>query len=562
MLSALVVRIGADLTGLDKGLARADRDVERFGRKIQPLGRSLTRIGNSASMAAGSLSRLGGVLPGVIGGTGALVASLGTASVVLGETALLTAGLTKGMRLLQSASTAVAASSAPAWLASLATPAGLAVAAIAAVAAAVAGLAFAWKKLKDSGPKTETFTLIDPFSRKMPFSEMTGDLAHTLEGVTASVTQLSGAAAEITIARDAIDAWQDALEGVRPVTDDITKRWKVAHDLIVTALQDQTKFTSGAVTELYRMLAALKEIEHAATALDRLPNFTLPRVGLTPGTHTPPEDGREVDYGISDRPSGMFGAVGRDGPRTDFAGRVGQVIQAGGGGSQMMQMVQAFASFGPMAALLPAINGALEALEPALTALLAPIVEIGRVIGSALAPIFEMLVPVLQLIADLLIRQFGPALKGITVVVSYVMEAFGWLVRGIGRLVDSLPGISAKGVINAGQAMIDAAESARRNAKAADGATDGLNKFASALSNIPRVLNVNALRHSVTGGSGAVPITRIGGPNGPPVVNNNGDIIINVSGSGDPEETANAVGRALERTRSRGGMGRLRLAVT
>ena len=282
-----------------------------------------------------------------------------------------------------------------------------------------------------------------------------------------------------------------------------------------------------------------------------------------------PAPGPSGDFGWGTMTGGMFGSIGREEkekssgfgfkPGDSMGTKISQTIQAGGGGGQTAQMVQAFAAFGPLAAILPVINGALEALEPVVTALIAPLVEIGKVIGDSVAPVLKMLVPVLQLVADLFLRQLAPVLKGITIVLSFVMEGFGWLIWGIGKLVDSLPGISAKGMIKTGEAMTEAARAARRNATATDQATDAVNSFSSALSNIPRVLNINALRHMVTGGSGAV------APN-PGSLAGNGltrtDIYITVPGAGDPTAVAEAVGRVVQRVTSRGGTSTLRVAVT
>lgn len=574
-LNALIVRIGADLTGLDRGLAKANRDVERFGKKIQPLGRSLTRIGNSASVAAGSLSRLGGVLPGVVGGTGMLVSTLGTASVVLGETTVLTAGLTKGMRLLQAASTAIAASSAPAWIASLATPAGIAVAGIVALTGAVAGLTYAWKRLSNTQKAggIKSFEIIDPSGRAMT-NDMRSESSKSLFGIQDSVAALSDANVELTLAKQAVDAWGDAVAGVRPVTTALVDQWAFARDLIVGALKDTSKFTADATSQLYRMLAALKEVARASApggAGSINVGGLLPTAKMFGQTLDPRQWlGDRMDF----RPTpmkgrGFVGAVmsgikprDHQGNEMSLGQTVGGMLGGAGGG-----LVQAFAAFGPLAAILPVISGALETLEPVITALIAPLVDIGHVIGNALAPIFKMLVPVIRLVADAIVRRLEPMLRSLTFVLSVVMEAFGWLVRGIGRLVDALPGISAKGVINAGQEMIDAARAARRNATATDKATDAVNEFAGSLSNIPRVLNLNALRHLISGGGpggdsgGSGGGSRDGGTvtptprNGPTLRDTT--ITINVYDATDPRRTAEAIGRELQNRLARGGTSRL-----
>lgn len=256
--------------------------------------------------------------------------------------------------------------------------------------------------------------------------------------------------------------------------------------------------------------------------------------------------------------------------------RVGQVLQAGGGGSEMGQMVQAFASFGPMAAILPVINGAMEKLGPAFHKLIEPLIELGGTIGEILAPVFEMLAPLVQLTAATF-KVFEPVLKMVVKGFSYLMQGLGMVVKAVGKLIDSLPFVKAKGIIRAGQEMIDAARAARRNADATDKATDAVEKFASSLSNIPRVLNVNALRHMVTGGGGGSdgggggkqwwkrrgPGMSPGGPmdTGGSVPVNVGTVNININGAGDPRQVAEEVGRVIERTGSRGGLSRLQVAL-
>ncbi|MDO8500465.1 MAG: hypothetical protein Q7S20_01320 [Gemmatimonadaceae bacterium] len=255
-----------------------------------------------------------------------------------------------------------------------------------------------------------------------------------------------------------------------------------------------------------------------------------------------------------------------------FGMKIGRVIQAGAGNSEMGQMIQATAEFGKFAILLPIISGAMETLAPAFSALLEPLKMVGRVIG-------DMLVPPIKMVADLLSAALAPALKilagvvrVISVAFSFVSEAIGWMILGIGKLIDSLPFVSAKGMINMGQSMIDAARAARRNTDATDDATDAVTKFASALSNIPRVLNINALRHMVTGagggdsgsgGGGSVGGSGGGGGGGKgdQILYSYDTINITVPGAGDPERVAEAVGRVIERKRARGGMSRLALAV-
>jgi hypothetical protein len=159
---------------------------------------------------------------------------------------------------------------------------------------------------------------------------------------------------------------------------------------------------------------------------------------------------------------------------------------------------------------------------------------------------------------------------------SYFYEGVGWLVRAIGKAVNwLLPGNPANGLVKAGEGMMDAAKAARENASATETATDAVNDFAAALSNVPRVLNINALRNrtasgsaptggpttgggATTGGGGDDP--RVGGGDG--IYNRAmafyGDI--HVHGVEDVADMLEKIGRATGRTVARGGTSRLAIA--
>jgi hypothetical protein len=115
-------------------------------------------------------------------------------------------------------------------------------------------------------------------------------------------------------------------------------------------------------------------------------------------------------------------------------------------------------------------------------------------------------------------------------------------------------------VIETGQAMIDAAKAARKNADATDAATGAVQTFAGALSNIPRVLNINLLRHLLGGTSGTAGASSSRGT-GSGGFYNHGTINITVPGAGDPNAVAERVAQSVMRTRARGGVSRLAVAV-
>ncbi|HEX6924356.1 MAG TPA: tape measure protein [Longimicrobiaceae bacterium] len=163
-------------------------------------------------------------------------------------------------------------------------------------------------------------------------------------------------------------------------------------------------------------------------------------------------------------------------------------------GTQIMGLV---AKFGPLAAvaaaLKPAFEGLMEVLRPVLDTLAEPLKIIGQLIGSQLAPTLKLLAPPLRLLAK---------------IASYVSEAFGLLVRAVGKAIDALPFVSAKGIINAGQEMIDAARSARRaledTSEGVEDMGEAVDAFTESVTNQARIVNLNLLRlrASNAGGGG------------------------------------------------------------
>ena len=204
--------------------------------------------------------------------------------------------------------------------------------------------------------------------------------------------------------------------------------------------------------------------------------------------------------------------------------------------------------FGPLAAaaavLAPVFQGLRDALGPVITALAEPLRVFGQLIGSLIVPVLSLLVPPLRLLA---------------IAVSYVVEAFGWLIRSVGKLVDALPFISGKGIIKAGQDMMDGAREARR---AMGGAADAADRLAGALSNVPRVLNIAGLRHRTTGGIPGAP-PPFGGPGGGPPGGGTTIYIHNINANvADADQFLDQLGALSQRVRSRGGTSRLELALT
>lgn len=520
-LSSLIVKIGADTGDLEKGIGRANRHVEQFGKKIQPLGRSLERIGQTANIAAGSLSRLGGVMPGVAGGAAKVVGSIGTAGIVIGETAVLSAGLTKAWRLLTVASTALAASSAPAWLAALATPAGLAIAGIVALTAVVWGLKTAWDAVTGSGDKKRLMEIgASASGHASGRLQMLGASPHSAPAGGSDTAFMQTLSQQVQLIAK---AWDQMKDGMAPIQN-FTQAWAGALQSVQQQLALVGNSLSADAVNLRDMLRTLQEIGKKFPK--GIPNLGIPGVSVTPGA-TNATTIHPVSAALP-APGGPSMFQRAKGAASSF-------------GSDAMSMIAG--AFNPLIAVMPVITG----------------------IFQALAPILEPLVPIFEAFGQIIGTLLAPVLKVVATALSYLAEALGWVIRGIGRLVDALPGISAKGVINAGQAMIDAARAARRNSDATNKATDAVEKFAGALSNIPHVLNINALRHLVGagssahgGGPGALPPGTGGGR---PMASNVGGWTINVFESSDPRATAEAVGREIDQRFRRGGTSRLAVAL-
>lgn len=415
-----------------------------------------------------------GVVAGLLAAVGPLVVALGTLATML--------------PLLKVA-----------WLAAF-SPAGAIVAAIVAITAAATAMIANWDSVKLQ------FVLAWTAMKDAAFTAVSGIL-NMLVAVFGKVPLLSAKIMALKLAFDqfAQNSLVEAMDGIGKLEQKIMKS------------ADATGTFTSKVVQLGNALAQLpKDIPLVLPGLAR---------GMKMGV------GSDFDGNLGRGPADPVRLNTPAIPNVTAAAKP-DFMQAALGGSEVGQMVQAFAAFGPLAALLPVINGALEGLTPLFVALEAPLRSIGQLLGAVLAPV----------------------VRSLTVAISYVMESFGWLVRGIGKLIDALPGVSAKGVINAGQAMMDAAKAARANGDATAYATKELEKFASSLSNVPRVLNINALRHQISGSP------RYQGTAGspPPVVI--GTIQITIPGSDDPEATVMAFDRHFARVVSRGGVTRMTLA--
>lgn len=223
------------------------------------------------------------------------------------------------------------------------------------------------------------------------------------------------------------------------------------------------------------------------------------------------------------------------------SGNIQEIVSASGAISQVfgalkVQAASLAASLGPAAlaalALKPVLDGLREALAPALAKLTEPLNRIGATIGEQLSPLLEALAKPLDAIARLFVvltgtlepltaimqatlirpmEKLGQVLRVIVIAFSYVEQAMGEFVKGLGEFIDNLVpdwlSDAGKGLKEMGQGMID-------GAKAARDFSDAVKKAALETSNVPIVF-ARALRtfQASTGGSTFYP--KVPNPNLP-----------------------------------------------
>jgi hypothetical protein len=180
--------------------------------------------------------------------------------------------------------------------------------------------------------------------------------------------------------------------------------------------------------------------------------------------------------------------------------------------------------FTPAGLAAVGLGAMLDRLSPAIDALLMPVVALGEAAAEGLLPIFHAL----------------------TKVIALVIEGWGKFLRGIGALLNKLPGSLGKGLVESGQGMIDLAERMRATTRAQEEATESLHKLSSAASNVPPLFDL-ALRRRQAALGGALPT---GGAAGGGTT-----IVINNPPAGmDTDRVARDVERAILERQRRGGV--------
>lgn len=188
---------------------------------------------------------------------------------------------------------------------------------------------------------------------------------------------------------------------------------------------------------------------------------------------------------------------------------------------------------GALAGVVDTLKGFAGAVGGLLSAL-NPLSIIAQAVGHAMGDFLTNMTPIVELLGSALtpiLKALFPIFKELAVAATYVGQVFftiadgisqalGYLIKGIGKAVDALPFVSGKGIIKAGDALInlgkgfgeasDALGDARDDIKALEwkDATDAVKKFSEALTNVPDIWDVNLARfdalRAAAGGSHTV----------------------------------------------------------
>lgn len=246
--------------------------------------------------------------------------------------------------------------------------------------------------------------------------------------------------------------------------------------------------------------------------------------------------------------AGTPGFTGAEGAQGKMSGALSSAMDALGQG-----MSQLWAKFGPaglaIAALFDIVSAALKPLRPVIDALREPLRIIGTLIGQTLAPVLELLVPIVNALAKAF--TFGQQAVG------YLVQALGWL---IDHLVPDFISKVGQGMEQWGKDMVANSKAARAAIGATNDFTDAIN---AATVNIPKALPLAFLRQQAgmsnppgsTGGTGGTGGSGRGrGREGDDVLMSAGNETWNivVNGAVSAQETAQAVMDEIRRAKGRG----------
>lgn len=438
---------------------------------------------------------------------------------------------------------------------------------MAAALVGLAALAKAWELItKDSREAKEALdevlTTLDELAKERtirgygPGGAQIAVLSETRQVMMALATEIKSLESGAKIAADQAEAATKAgtatgaeLIAASRLQDELTAKRAVFNKL-VTQTGEISKEVAAAQREGH--LKAASAIGTEAKAVEQLAaNYAelYRRVGFTP-----PE---QMVLGAARLagPPGAAPGLPRPGTVTAYgqmpgAGMAGGMPALGGintaigdfiGGLKSGVMGLA-ASFGPLAlaaaALKPVFEGMMEVLGPLLSAIAEPLRGLGKIFGTILAPAFQYL---------------GWIVQKIVGVLSYFYEAWGTLIRALGKFINLLPGSPGDPLVKYGQSVIDAAQAARVF-------EDSVTAAASSMSNVPEIFDLALRRRQASIGGSAVPGGSATGSGGSP----GGGLTININNPParmDVAETARQLEKAIVERLNQGGTTALSLAI-
>lgn len=115
-------------------------------------------------------------------------------------------------------------------------------------------------------------------------------------------------------------------------------------------------------------------------------------------------------------------------------------------------------AFTPFALAMRAVGAVMQALQPLIDALFTPLIELGRVVGILLTPIFRLLFVPLKYLA-IIVAWLGEIIARVT---AGLTNALGRFIKAIGEFINWIVPFAnpGQGLVNAGQSMIDFAKGA------------------------------------------------------------------------------------------------------
>lgn len=131
------------------------------------------------------------------------------------------------------------------------------------------------------------------------------------------------------------------------------------------------------------------------------------------------------------------------------------------------------AKFSPMGLATETLQRVFKELEPAIKAVEPIVVILAKALAAGLMPILQALFPVIKLIAI----AFTFAGEIVYRVAQGFLLVVGNVVRAIGKLIDALPFVSGKGIIEAGENLLNTADSMGDAARAMHDARDALSEL-------------------------------------------------------------------------------------